>query len=101
QLRAEDVDRKAHPDAPHGRICKRGEVDKEGWEMWVPSSEDARQALDRLPVLRGWLFPAPRNVQDRDARQPRTARGQRLPCVPPEVGDGTEASARCGCDGGR
>lgn len=62
QLRGEDVDRKARPGAPHGRVLKRGAVDKEGVEMWVPLSSAARAALDRLPVLGGWLFSLPRKI---------------------------------------
>lgn len=62
QLRAEDVDRTAGPFAPHGRILKRAETDKARVEMWVPLSEDARTALDRLPWPKqgGYLFPSPR-----------------------------------------
>ncbi|HEY6223222.1 MAG TPA: tyrosine-type recombinase/integrase, partial [Gemmatimonadales bacterium] len=56
QLRADDVDRRKHPSAPHGRILKRGETDKEGVEQWVPLSQDARRALDRLPTIGGNLF---------------------------------------------
>jgi len=55
-LRAEDVDRTARSDAPHGRIHKRGETDKERVDMWVPLSEDGRAALDRLPSIGGYLF---------------------------------------------
>ncbi len=62
QLRAENVDRKARPGAPYGRILKRAETDKEGVEQWVPLSEPARAAIDRLPVLGGWLFPSPRDA---------------------------------------
>ncbi|HEX5437497.1 MAG TPA: tyrosine-type recombinase/integrase [Gemmatimonadaceae bacterium] len=54
-LRASDVDRTTTTEAPHGQLRKRGEVDKEGVEMWVPLSEAARAALDlvqeRHPVI--------------------------------------------------
>jgi len=58
QLRAEDIDRKALPEAPHGRIRKYGVIDKERVEMWLPLLETERRMLDRLPVLRGYLFPS-------------------------------------------
>ncbi len=60
QLRGEDVDRRKRPAAPHGRIKKRRETDKEGVEMWVPLSPEARTALDHIPVLGGPLFPKAR-----------------------------------------
>ncbi len=60
QLRGEDVDRRKRAGAPFGRLHKRGDVDKEGADMWIPLPEDARRAIDRLPVIGGWLFPAPR-----------------------------------------
>lgn len=59
-LRAEDVDRKKRPEAPWGRILKRGETDKEGVQMWVPLSAPARAALDALPATDGYLFPSPK-----------------------------------------
>lgn len=64
QLWASDVDRSKSPAAPHGRIRKRGDVDKEGVEMWVPMSEDTRRAiellLDRNPAIGDTpLFSAP------------------------------------------
>jgi len=46
-LQASDVDRKRDKTAPHGRLKKRGDVDKEGVEMWIPLSENVRAALDR------------------------------------------------------
>lgn len=64
QLRGEDVDRRDRPGAPHGRIRKRGEVDKEGVEMWVPLSTGARAVLDRIPVLGGPLFPKARKPHE-------------------------------------
>lgn len=65
QIRASNLDLTARPDAPHGRIHKVGEVDKEGIDMWVPLSSDARAAIDRAlkkhPVVGdAYLFPAPR-----------------------------------------
>lgn len=65
QIWASDVDRASQPKAPYGRIKKRGEVDKEGVEMWVPLSETARAAIDRIlelnPVVgNAYLFPSPR-----------------------------------------
>lgn len=62
QLKAEDIDRKARPKAPNGRILKRSETDKERVEMWLPLSEDTRRALDQLPVLSGYLFPSPKEA---------------------------------------
>ena len=46
QLWASDVDRSTSVVAPFGRVRKRGEVDKEGVDMWVPMSEDVRGAID-------------------------------------------------------
>ena len=65
QIWASDVDRTPKPSAPFGRIRKRGEVDKEGVEMWVPLSQAARAAIDRIfernPVVgNAYLFPSPR-----------------------------------------
>lgn len=62
-LRASDIDRKATATRPNGRILKRGETDKEGVEMWVPLSADARAAVERIfeinPVIGAMpLFPA-------------------------------------------
>lgn len=68
QLRGEDVDRRKHAGAPFGRLHKRGEADKEGADMWIPLPEAARKAIDRLPVIGGWLFPAPRR-KDRPWRR--------------------------------
>jgi integrase len=51
-LRGSDVDRaKVPPLAPNGRILKRSDVDKEGVQMWVPLSPDARAAIDRITEL--------------------------------------------------
>jgi len=69
-LLASDIDLIASPQAPHGRILKRAETDKEGVEMWVPLSEAARAAIDAVlrvnPVLGSRaLFPAPKSRQKR------------------------------------
>src|SRR6185437_1324717 len=64
QLWASDVDRRTTTETPHGRIRKRGAVDKEGVEMWVPLAPAARMALDavqeRSPAIGDApLFPMP------------------------------------------
>jgi integrase len=46
QLRASDIDRTEATAAPFGRVLKRGAVDKEGVEMWVPLPQEARAAFD-------------------------------------------------------
>lgn len=48
QLQASDIDITTSATAPNGRIRKRGEVDKEGVDMWVPMSADVRRAVDLL-----------------------------------------------------
>ena len=63
QLQRTDIDRKTDDDAPHGRIRKRGDTDKEGVDMWVPLTEQTRAAVNRIiernPVLGDlFLFPA-------------------------------------------
>jgi integrase len=65
ELLASDVDRVTSASAPFGRIRKRGEIDKEGVDMWVPLSESARTAIDTVlrtnPVIgQRPLFPAPK-----------------------------------------
>jgi hypothetical protein len=60
-------------DAPHGRIRRRGEVDKEQVDMWVTLSESTRAAIDRIfernPVLGDlYLFPAGRRGTSTDPR---------------------------------
>jgi integrase len=65
QLVATDLDLKARPSAPNGRIRKRADADKEGVEMWVPLSSDARAAIDRIrrakPAIgQRPLFPSPK-----------------------------------------
>jgi len=64
ELWASDFDRDKSTEAPSGRIRKRGTVDKEGVEMWVPLSPSARTALDlileRHPAIGDVpLFPMP------------------------------------------
>jgi integrase len=64
-LRACDVDLKATPVAPHGRVFKRSETDKEGMSGWVPLSASVREGIDRIravnPAVGEFpLFPAPR-----------------------------------------
>jgi len=66
ELKGSDVDREAKP---HGRIRKRGSVDKEGVEMWVPLSKAARTAIDAVlkvnPVLGDmYLFPMEKDQAD-------------------------------------
>lgn len=48
QLWASDLDRTTSFTASHGRIRKREEVNKEGFEMRVPMSESARRAVNPL-----------------------------------------------------
>lgn len=65
QLWASDVDRGRSSEAPHGRLRKRWQTDKEGRKMWVPLSAEARAALDRVLELQpaigdAPLFPEPR-----------------------------------------
>jgi integrase len=65
ELQASDFDFAKSSKAPHGRIRKRGDVDKEGVDMWVPLSPDARAAVDRIrkvnPAIGARpLFPAPK-----------------------------------------
>lgn len=66
ELRASDVDRTRRPKtAPWGRIRKRGDVDKEGVDMWLPFSKPARRAIDRVLARNAVigdrpLFPSPR-----------------------------------------
>ncbi len=78
QLWASDLDRTISLTAPNGRIRKRGEVDKEGVEMWVPMSESARRAVDALlehtPAIGDTpLFPAPEGKsRGRKRRRPKS-----------------------------
>jgi hypothetical protein len=72
ELVGSDVDLVGSPMTPHGRIRKRGEVDKEGVDMWVPLSEPARAAIDTVlrvnPVIGTRpLFPAPKAKRGRAA----------------------------------
>jgi integrase len=64
-LRASDIDPSTSKTAPFGRIHKRGEVDKEGVDMWVPLSQPGRAAIDHIRAVNPCLgdaplFPAPR-----------------------------------------
>lgn len=60
QLRADDIDRAARPDTPHGRIRKRRQTDKQKVDQWVPLTASLRASLDTAPVVgTGFLFPAP------------------------------------------
>lgn len=68
-LRASDVDLKASPATPHGRVFKRAANDKEGMSGWVPMSKSVRAGIDRIravnPALGEWpLFPAPRAKEE-------------------------------------
>lgn len=69
ELRASDVDRTPRPKtAPWGRIRKRGDVDKEGVDMWLPLSKPARRAIDRVLARNAVigdrpLFPSPRKPE--------------------------------------
>lgn len=72
-LWASDLDRTTTATAPHGRLRKRGAVDKEGVEMWVPLSESARAAVDRAiathPVVGDApIFAMPSTPSDAPAR---------------------------------
>jgi integrase len=51
ELRANDVDLAKSKARPHGGIHKRGEVDEEGVDMWVPLSKSARTAIDRVRAI--------------------------------------------------
>jgi integrase len=64
-LWASDIDRRADENAPFGRLKKRGELDKEGVDMWVPLSRPSRVALDAIlsinPTINDLpIFPAPK-----------------------------------------
>jgi hypothetical protein len=68
-LHLKDVDRTARPDAPHGRILKRAEFDKQGYEQWVPISNWLAPRIDVLLTRRRafgpglWLFPSPKDTK--------------------------------------
>lgn len=64
-LFASDFDRRTDENTPYGSIRKRGELDKEGRDMTIPLSRDARAALDRIlersPAIGDLpIFPAPK-----------------------------------------
>ena len=65
-LRRCDVDLKATPAAPHGRLYRDPETDKMESGGWVPMSKDAKAAveaiLEKNPCIGdAFLFPAPRS----------------------------------------
>jgi integrase len=63
-LRACDIELKASPAAPHGRIHRRAETDKMGRDRWIPMSTTVRAAIDRVrsvnPAIGGWSEKDPR-----------------------------------------
>lgn len=68
-LRASDLDLNKSKNAPHGRIYKAPEFDKEERGGWVPMSASVRAAVDRIREVNPAigprpLFPAPRATQD-------------------------------------
>ena len=70
QLRANNVDLATDKLAPYGRIHKCGEVDKEGVDEWVPMSESARAAIDRIRSVNptvgdAYLFPSPKPADEK------------------------------------
>ena len=70
-LRASDVDLKASPAAPNGRIYKRAANDKEGMSGWLPMSQSVRAGIDRIraanPAIGELpLFPAPRAKEEHE-----------------------------------
>jgi len=73
QLWASDIERSTSATAPHGRVRKRGEVDKEGVGMWVPMSEEARRALDQVQERNPAIGDTPlfRAPQGRKGRRPK------------------------------
>jgi hypothetical protein len=67
ELRRSDIDRKSYPYAPFGLLHRRGEIDKEDLDEWVPLTQATREAVDRVcrrmePAIGidAYLFPAPR-----------------------------------------
>jgi len=63
-LHVSDIDRKVRDKAPNGRILKRWEFDKQGYQHYVPISDWLAPKLDdllkrrkRLKVQSPWLFP--------------------------------------------
>src|SRR5262249_24594694 len=64
-LRASDVDTSATAAAPHGRIYKRAETDKQGMSGWIPMSKSVREGVERVrtanPAIgESPMFPLPR-----------------------------------------
>jgi hypothetical protein len=65
-LHVSDIDRRAYAKAPHGRVLKREEFDKEGYRQYVPISAWLAPRIDELLAKRRalrikskWLFPQP------------------------------------------
>jgi integrase len=63
-LRVKDIDRTPRPDAPNGRVLRREEFDKEGYETFVPISDWLAPRVNALlakrntlKVVSQWLFP--------------------------------------------
>lgn len=52
QLWASDADLTRSPEYPHGRLRRRGEVDKQGYGAWVPMSAAVRKAIEGLLGVR-------------------------------------------------
>jgi hypothetical protein len=91
-----NVDLKGSPAAPHGRIFKRAETDKEGVSGWVPLSESVRSGIDRIravnPALgESPLFPAPRAREKARAPQPAAAANATNVVALPVTGAGSAA----------
>lgn len=70
-LHLKDVDRKPRPKAPHGRVLRREEFDKEGYQTYVPISEWLAPRVDQLLAIRRalkvesqWLFPKVQKVDE-------------------------------------
>lgn len=64
-IRAADIDLRATPACPYGRIFKNPHVDKEGVGGWIPMSPSGRAAVERVlavspSVGNAPLFPAPK-----------------------------------------
>lgn len=57
ELLVGELDPVTRPQAPFGRVKKRGAVDKEGVEMWVPLSKTLRASALELLAVRATLGP--------------------------------------------
>lgn len=67
-LHLSDIDRKPRAGYPNGRILKRAEFDKEGYQVHIPISDWLAPRVDellerrkKLNVKSVWVFPAPKN----------------------------------------